>query len=228
MSDPMSILNQPYSPPELPNPYAPPTAPDLAPGAAPEPDKPLEPAGFLIRAGARLLDMGIHLGLGFVTGLIVAITTGIVATIRGIPYETLWANAQPVAWIGWLSGMLGSILYQVIAEGWHGSSSGKILLGLVVLQENGRPCTPLQALMRELAYFIDVLFFGLIAYSQMSKSPLKQRLGDDWADTVVVFRRSAPSHSLRSGLQFVGVLLLAAGADVAILSLPFFLRLFGS
>jgi len=225
MSDPLSILSQPPEPPESPNPYAPPTALDLEPGAVQEPALPLEPVGFWRRAGARILDLGLHIVLGTVAGVVVGITTVVLATIRGVPFPTLWAQVQPATWMGFLSGMVGSVIYQVIFEGWHGSSLGKLILGLVVLGEDGAPCMPLQAWKRELAYFIDALFFGLIAAGQMSKSPLKQRLGDDWADTVVVTRRSMPRRSRRSGLSFLGVGFLAAAADVGILSLPYFYRM---
>lgn len=225
MSDPLSLFNQPPAPPEPPNPYAPPTALDMEPGAAPEPGVPLEPVGFWPRAFARLLDLGVHMILGLVAGVFVGITVGVIAAARGVPFATLWAGVQPATWMAFLGSLLGSMLYQVILAAGHGSSLGKLLLGIVVIEENGRPCSAVQALKRELAYFVDALFFGLIAASQMSKSPLKQRLGDDWADTVVVRRRSAPRHSLRSGLQFFGVFCLAAAADVVALGLPHLIRI---
>ncbi|HKH45446.1 MAG TPA: RDD family protein [Thermoanaerobaculia bacterium] len=117
------------------------------------------------------------------------------------------------------------MLYLVVSTAGHGSSLGKLLLGIVVLEETGRPCSWLQAWKREILYFVDAFFFGLIAYSQMSKSPREQRLGDEWADTVVVHRRSAPHRSLRSGLHFAGVFFFAAFADVLALATPFAIQL---
>jgi uncharacterized RDD family membrane protein YckC len=225
MPDNLSILSQPSTPPEPNNPYAPPTVSDLEPGAVLEPTQELEYVGFWRRAGARILDTGVHLALGLVAGVVVGIMTGVVAALRGVPFETLWPQVQPVNWMSWSSGILGSMLYLVVSTAGHGSSLGKLLLGIVVLEETGRPCTGLQAWKREILYFIDALFFGLIAYQQMSKSQYQQRLGDEWADTVVVHRRSAPKRSLRSGLQFAGVFFFAAFADVLVISLPFAIQL---
>jgi uncharacterized RDD family membrane protein YckC len=222
MADNLSLLNQPA---EENNPYAPPSALELEPEVVSEPAVPLEPVKFGRRVCARLLDVGVHLAMRAVAGVVVGIMTGIIAALRGIPFETLWPQAQPISWISWTSGIVGSMLYQVVASGWHGSSLGKLLLGIVVLDETGRPSTLVQGWKREILYFFDSLFFGLIAAAQMSKSEFQQRYGDDWADTVVVYRRSAPPRSLRSGLQFAGVFILAALADVLVLSLPFAVQL---
>ena len=226
MSDPLSLFNQPPSPPEPPNPYAPPTALEMEPGVAPEPGVSLDPVKFWPRAFARILDLGAHMVFGLVTGLFVGITVGVIAAARRVPFPTLWAEVQPAPWMGWVSGVLGSTLYHIIMAAGHGSSLGKLLLGMVVIEENGRPCSAVQALKRELGYFVDALFFGLIAASNMSKSPLQQRHGDEWADTVVVRRQSAPRHSLRSGLQFFGVFVLAAATDSVVLAMPYLFRLF--
>jgi hypothetical protein len=118
-----------------------------------------------------------------------------------------------------------SLLFQTICQGWHGCSPGKRMLGIVVLQEDGSPCAPFQALKREIAFFVDSLFFGIVAKLRMSESHLQQRIGDSWARTVVVYRRSAPAHSLRSGLRFATVLFLASAADAAALALPFLFRI---
>ena len=225
MPDNLSILNQPLALPEPNNPYAPPAALDLEPGSAPEPAPELEYVEFGRRAGARILDTGVHLALRLVAGVVVGIMTGVVAAVRGVPFATLWPQVQPAAWMSWSSGIVGSMLYLVISEAGHGSSLGKLLLGIVVLDETGRPCSWLQAWKREILYFVDALFFAMIAYQQMSKSPRQQRLGDDWADTVVAYRRSAPPRSLRSGLHFAGVFFFAMFADVLAMATPFAIQL---
>jgi uncharacterized RDD family membrane protein YckC len=222
MSDNLSILSQS---PEPENPYAPPTALDLEPSMAQEPAVGLEYVPFWPRVGARLLDTGVHVGLGLVTGGVVGIIAGVFAAIRGIPFATLWPQIQPAPWMSWISGLVGAILYFVIATAGHGSSLGKLLLGIVTLDESGGPCSSVQVFKRELLYYIDSLFFGLIAYQQMKKSPRQQRLGDEWGDTIVVYRRSAPPRSLRSGLQFTGVIFFAMFADVAAMATPFLVQL---
>lgn len=213
----MSILRQE---PEPENPYAPPSALELEPTPAPEPELALQPIGFGHRAAARVIDTVVHFFLGGVAGSTVNFVAGFLVGSGLVAAERIDALRPPATWIAFLVGMTGSMLYQVILEGWHGSSLGKLLLGLVVLQEDGRPCTPVQAGKRALAYFVDALFFGLIAASCMSDSPLKQRLGDQWADTVVASRKSAPSRSLRSGLSFLALGFIAIAADLAVLALP--------
>ncbi len=47
----------------------------------------------------------------------------------------------------------------------------------------------------------------LIAAGNMRKSPLRQRLGDEWAHTVVLKRRDLQPNQLRSGGRFIIVFL---------------------
>jgi uncharacterized RDD family membrane protein YckC len=111
--------------------------------------------------------------------------------------------------------LLGSVAYHTICEGVHGSTIGKRLLGIVVVQEDGNPCRLKPALIRSLAYYIDSLFFGVIGYMAMNKTPQEQRHGDDWAHTVVCRRSDVAQHTLRSGGQFARALLFAAMVDSA-------------
>jgi uncharacterized RDD family membrane protein YckC len=212
---------------ETANPYAPPVSQNAVQNSAPSlpPDLPLETVRFWRRASARLLDIGVHMVIGLFAGIAIGIVVVLIAKFRGVPFQTLNAQIQPAFWIAFLASLAGGILFMTITEGWHGCSPGKLLLGIVVLQEAGRPCTPRQALHRNLAYLIDALFFGAVAAVNMSESPLNQRLGDKWAGTVVVYRRSAPPRSLRSGLRFVTVGLLASLASTAVVALPYLLRL---
>ena len=78
----------------------------------------------------------------------------------------------------------------------------KAILGLRVKRaEDFAPCGLLRAAGRNLAYYIDAFFFGLVAYSAMSKSRMSQRLGDQWASTVVVQASSLPPGAA-GGLGF--------------------------
>ncbi|HKH48975.1 MAG TPA: hypothetical protein VKM72_30280 [Thermoanaerobaculia bacterium] len=108
MPDNLSILNQPSALPEPNNPYAPPTALDLEPGEAPEAAVELEYVGFWRRAGARVLDTGVHMALGLVAGMVVGIVAGVIAALRGVPFATLWPQVQPPTWMSWISGILGA------------------------------------------------------------------------------------------------------------------------
>lgn len=213
---------------EAANPYAPPVSQNEVQAPAPSlpPDLPLETVGFWRRASARILDMGVHMILGLVAGIVIGLAAALIAGFKGVAIQEFYAQIQPASWIAFLTGLVGSILFMAITEGWHGCSPGKLLLGIVVLQEDGRPCSPRQALHRDLAYLIDALFFGAIAASNMSSSPLKQRHGDEWAGTVVVYRRSVPPRNLRSGLRFVTVGCLASLVAIGVIVLPYLWKAF--
>src|SRR6266851_4800838 len=118
--------------------------------------------------------------------------------------------------IALFSGLLIGILL-AIGEGFHGSTPGKLLLSMVVVQEDGSPCRPGSAWIRSLAYIIDALFFGLIGYLNMQKSPQQQRHGDEWAHTVVCHRSKVAPQNLRGIGQFTLALFFAALADAALL-----------
>lgn len=167
-----------------------------------------ETVGFGKRAGARILDMVIHFGVGLGSGLFVALVLVVASAVTGTEPEIGKSSV-----LAFVLSLFGSILYESICEGLHGSTAGKYLLGLVVLREEGRPCTYVQAVGRAFAFFIDSLFFGLVGYLSMKDSPRDQRFGDKWCGTVVVTRASAPAGVLRGPGRFVGVFFLALFLD---------------
>jgi uncharacterized RDD family membrane protein YckC len=136
------------------------------------------------------------------------------------------AGGRPPAWVlqrvfqrhfaGFVAGILGVFAYHVICTSIHGSTAGKLLLRMQVIQDDGSPCRPKSAIVRELGYFVDALFFGLIGYFAMHEDPEQKRLGDGWADTIVCKRAQVPSTSKRAGMRFVLGLLLGITADIAL------------
>jgi uncharacterized RDD family membrane protein YckC len=87
-----------------------------------------------------------------------------------------------------------------------------------VIQDDGSQCRPKSAIIRELGYLVDLLpFFGIVGYFAMREDPEQQRLGDEWADTIVCKRSQVPSASQRTGTQFVLGLLLGVAVDMALL-----------
>jgi uncharacterized membrane protein YiaA len=72
------------------------------------------------------------------------------------------------------------------------------------------------AIIRELGYFIDALFFGLVGYLAMQKTYQEQRYGDQWAHTVVTQRANVIPEQLRSDSRFVLILMLAIMTDAAV------------
>lgn len=87
---------------------------------------------------------------------------------------------------------------------------------MVVVQEDGAPCRLWPAVIRELGYFVDALFFGLIGYLAMQKTLKEQRHGDEWAHTIVCERSAVAPDRLRGGGRFVLAVMLATMADAAL------------
>ncbi len=164
------------------------------------PAKP-EPGGFMIRAGARLIDWVVTFCVGFVAAVVLGLGAGIYRAMTGADLSLFFKSLQETGVISWVGGMIGVVAYHTFAEGIAGATIGKRILGLQVCDISLGPCRIGQAFKRSLAFFFDALFFGLVAERYMSDSPMKQRAGDHWADTVVVKRRSVPTH--RSGLRFL-------------------------
>lgn len=160
-------------------------------------------AGFGIRLLARLIDTAVHYCIGIAAGLSVGILLGLYSAFAHQPINHLVHRAQAGGPFVFLFALLGSVAYQSVCESVHGSSAGKMLLSLVVVTEDGKPCGFKAALIRSIAYFVDALVFGLIGYLAMQKSPQQQRHGDNWAGTVVCKRDQVQPQNLRPAGRFV-------------------------
>lgn len=111
---------------------------------------PLEPASFLARAGAKLIDFA----------LVVAIVVPTLALT--------WYYAPDIVfpWMFFvlvLGGSLGFCVYTIATEYWMGQTIGKRIAGLQVVRESGAPISLGQAIVRLLPvafqfYWVDVLF----------------------------------------------------------------------
>ena len=170
---------------------------------------------FWPRLLARIIDLLVHyiaaLLAGFLFALILAIAAGGAPPVA-VLHRTFQNNFAVI-----VAGLLGLFAYNVICTSVHGSTLGKLLLSMQVIQDDGSPCRPKSAIIRELGYFVDALFFGLIGYYAMREDPEQKRHGDEWADTLVCKRAQVPSASRRPGMQFVLGLLLGIAADIALL-----------
>ncbi|WP_434561567.1 RDD family protein [Pseudomonas sp. Z5-35] len=135
-------------------------------------DLPLRPAGLMPRALAFAIDLGIR---GLVLGLFFIV----------------------LAFFGELGIGLGSILLFVISW-WYmvlfevlnqGRSPGKQMMGLRVVQDDGRPIGWSASLIRNLLRFVDMLPFGYTFGAICClQNPTFKRLGDLAAGTLVVYR----------------------------------------
>jgi len=182
----------------------------------------LEGAGFGLRVLARVLDYAVLYFAIFVASLFSGIMIGIFASLTGRP---LPSNLGEVGWQYYAATFIGFFLYHWICEGAHGSTLGKLICGLVVISEDGNPCGMKAAAGRSLAYYIDGLVFGLVAYFSMKESPKRQRLGDKWNDTMVVRRADVAPQVLRSSGRFLLVFLTAIFLQAVIVAFAILMKL---
>ena len=159
-------------------------------------------ASFGIRAVARVLDNVVALVVGIVAGNAAVVVLAARGT-PGTPAEWLEA-ASGLSSSGVAASMLGSFLYSALAEYLAGASIGKFCCGLHVLSRDFERVSLLGALVRSFALLLDGALFGLVAYVAMDRSPLRQRLGDRWGDTLVVHRRAMPQLAPRIGQIALG------------------------
>lgn len=183
----------------------------------------IEGVGFWPRTAARVIDLLVHVIVSFSAGMIFTILLVIAA--GGHPDPLLISRLTATTFASFVLALLGSIAYHTICEGLHGSTLGKRMLSMVVVQEDGSPCRMGGALIRSLAYFVDALFFGLIGYLAMQKTAQEQRHGDEWAHTVVCKRANASRESLRGPGRFAMAMLFAMMADAALAMTGLLLKL---
>jgi uncharacterized RDD family membrane protein YckC len=168
--------------------------------------------GFGIRFGARLLDLVIIYVLGLITGFGSGLLFAFLHA-RGLVASGWVERLQQPGLSIYAFALLGAYLYHSLSEGLGGTTLGKLVCDLRVVQkDDGRPCTMAAAFKRDLAYYWDALFFGLVAYSSMSDSPLYQRYGDKWAGTVVVDKDDFTAAARPSGEMVAVGILTGSGA----------------
>jgi len=179
---------------------------------------------FWPRVLARIIDFLVHYIAAILAGFLFAFLLAIAA------------GGQPPAWVlqrvfqrhaaDLVAGVLGMFTYHVICTSIHGSTLGKLLLRMQVIQDDGSPCRPKSAILRELGYFVDALFFGVVGYFAMHEDPEQKRIGDGWADTIVCKRAQVPSTSKQTGMRFVLGLLLGITADIALVMTGMLIRMY--
>jgi uncharacterized RDD family membrane protein YckC len=177
----------------------------------------IEGVGFWPRAGARLIDLVVHYVASIGAGLVFGLLLGIIGTMLGKSVPAMVGKITHLGFIGFGLALLGQVAYEATCESVHGSTLGKLILSMVVVQEDGSPCKLDSALLRNFGYFVDALFFGLVGYFAMQKTPQMQRYGDQWAHTIVCKRSQVRPENLRDGSRFVLALFLGMAADALFL-----------
>jgi uncharacterized RDD family membrane protein YckC len=79
--------------------------------------------------------------------------------------------------------------YWILQEWLWGRTLGKAMLDLRVVSLRGRPCSFSQSLKRNVLRILDFFGFYLVAYIAAKLNPWHQRLGDQWARTLVVWEK---------------------------------------
>ena len=79
-------------------------------------------------------------------------------------------------------------IYFVVLEGTNQATPGHDILKLVVVRTKGDRIGLTDALKRRIVDIIDITFYGIPALICICNTPKFQRIGDLWADTVVVKR----------------------------------------
>lgn len=147
-------------------------------------------AGFALRAGAQIIDLIAHNLLGIATGVLVGLLIGVYAIATGASVDALTAKLPTSTSIDYILPFIGYVFYHAFCEGIHGATLGKLILKIHVLKEDRTPASIGAAFIRSLAFYVDGLFFGIVAAASMRSLELQQRLGDKWAKPVVVERSS--------------------------------------
>ncbi len=171
-------------------------------GAAADAATVREGAGFAIRALARVIDTVVHFFVALLAGVVAGLAVGIGSAIRGVRPDESVAALGATTPVGFAAAALGALALHVASEWLHGSTIGKRICGLTVVSEDGGPAGFAAVLKRSLAYFLDALFFGLIAKLKMDSSPRRQRYGDVWGRTQVVRLAGIDPGERRSFLRF--------------------------
>lgn len=181
----------------------------------------LEGVGFWPRAAARIIDFVVHFITTYSAGFFFGIIIGIAAVLThgaqdaGIYVQEAVGKLQSSKVLPFLAGLVGATVYEIVCEAGHGSTLGKMLLGMSVVQEDGGFCGIKAATVRSLGYYVDALFFGVVGYYAMQGSISQQRHGDRWAKTVVCKRSALKPEQARSGGRFAAMFVLAIIADGA-------------
>ena len=112
------------------------------------------------------------------------------SSLPGIPYTSSTAVAWP-----WL--YLVMMTYYMVQETLFSTTIGKALMGLRVVQADGRPITFLHAFVRNIVRPIDAVGGCVLGWILAVCSSRRRRLGDHLARTLVASVASVPVFSLR-------------------------------
>ena len=89
------------------------------------------------------------------------------------------------------------LVYFPIVEGLSGTTLGKLICGIRVVQSNGKETNFGVSFIRHLFDIVDIFFFGIVGVLVMTNSKEKQRVGDLVAKTYVIGNRYSTCSNCR-------------------------------
>jgi uncharacterized RDD family membrane protein YckC len=126
----------------------------------------------------------------FVDGVLLLVLSGPFAELRhGAGYWQIGWHGRHLFWPS-----LIAIAYFVLLEGIGGATIGKFVTGIRVVNEDGAKLGWAGAVIRNVARVVDAFPYFLpylVGAISVWVSPTKQRLGDRWANSVVVTKESS-------------------------------------
>jgi uncharacterized RDD family membrane protein YckC len=162
-----------------------------------EPETTLQPAGFVTRLIAFLIDQCI---IGVILGLLTAVSGILFQSFRlgqllGTDDLTLQLALIPLGAAGFILGLLYYVGFWLLT----GQTPGKAVLGVALVRVDGRPLRPGAAIVRWLGYWLSgILFLG---YLWILIDNRRQAWHDKLAGTLVVFQASDVRHPIRTRLR---------------------------
>lgn len=177
--------------------------------------RPQSGEGVLIRGVARIIDYALIVVVTFINVILIEVAFGIVTGLMSQPpsaavgmttIERVSASLERSSLLGWLLGTASMIVGQGVFEGLYGSSPGKLILGMVILKDDGTVCDLKAGLIREAGFLIDMLFFGIVGIGSIVSSPRRQRRGDVMARTFVVKRKTLPPEQFQPDVSVLATI----------------------
>jgi len=185
----------------------------------------LRGVSFWPRVAARLIDWVVHYALVFIAVTLFAVLLRIAS--GGSPPDWVLRRVSQISFPVVLARVFGLFAYHVICTSVSGSTLGKLLLSMQVVQDDGSPCRLKSAILRELGYYVpDGLFFGILGYISMKDDPMHKRHGDDWAGTMVCKRAAQPASTRQGGsMKFLLGFMMGSFTNIALMMLGILIQM---
>jgi uncharacterized RDD family membrane protein YckC len=162
---------------------------------------------FIIRLGARIADLIVTLA---VVGISVWGGGSLVSVYADASGNNSLGPNDTTTTISLIALILSLWLYHIMFFALHGSTPGKLLFKLVVVNIDGTPVSWRGSVIREVLYLLDAPFWGIVGAVSITTSKLHQRVGDLVANTLVVKRSEVAPENLRDNQTFLRTCFIVA------------------